>query len=204
MTKRLPGPKILSTRGIERVPYASAAIACAPPTRATASTPSVFGGGQQRGARLRACDDDFAHAGFLRGNHRHQQRRDERKSPAGKIAADRIDGAHALAGAHARLDFDRPFLRLLPARDGADIARGVIDRGEKIARDTFARRCQFRARNPHRASASSATRSKRFVHAKSAASPRRRTSATMRAAIALGIAAAMRGATPALFPRRRG
>src|SRR5690348_11936867 len=31
-TYALPGPTILSTRGIVAVPYASAAIACAPPT----------------------------------------------------------------------------------------------------------------------------------------------------------------------------
>src|SRR5439155_26041204 len=37
-TNRLPGPTILSTRGTVSVPYASAAMACAPPTRYTAST----------------------------------------------------------------------------------------------------------------------------------------------------------------------
>ena len=39
-TKALPGPTILSTRGIVSVPYASAAIACAPPTAHTSSRPS--------------------------------------------------------------------------------------------------------------------------------------------------------------------
>ena len=32
VTQRLPGPTILSTAGIVSVPYARAAIACAPPT----------------------------------------------------------------------------------------------------------------------------------------------------------------------------
>ncbi len=39
VTQALPGPKILSTLGIEAVPYAIAAIACAPPTLKTVSTP---------------------------------------------------------------------------------------------------------------------------------------------------------------------
>ena len=38
-TKILPGPTILSTFGISSVPYARAAIACAPPERNTRSTP---------------------------------------------------------------------------------------------------------------------------------------------------------------------
>ena len=38
-TQRLPGPTILSTRGIVAVPYASAAIAWAPPTRKIRVTP---------------------------------------------------------------------------------------------------------------------------------------------------------------------
>src|SRR5438094_6900673 len=36
----LPGPATTSTRGMLAVPYARAAIACAPPTRYTASTPA--------------------------------------------------------------------------------------------------------------------------------------------------------------------
>ena len=41
VTKMLPGPTILSTRGIVSVPYASAAIASAPPARNTRSTPAI-------------------------------------------------------------------------------------------------------------------------------------------------------------------
>src|SRR5206468_3223556 len=41
-TQTLPGPTILSTRGMLLVPKASAAIACAPPTRYTASTPATW------------------------------------------------------------------------------------------------------------------------------------------------------------------
>src|SRR3990172_9351518 len=36
-----PGPTILSTLGIEEVPYAMAATACAPPTLNTASAPAI-------------------------------------------------------------------------------------------------------------------------------------------------------------------
>ena len=38
-THRMPGPTITSTRGIDSVPYASAATACAPVTAKYASTP---------------------------------------------------------------------------------------------------------------------------------------------------------------------
>ena len=40
VTQRFPGPTILSTRAIVSVPYASAAIAWAPPTAYTSSIPS--------------------------------------------------------------------------------------------------------------------------------------------------------------------
>ena len=39
-TYRFPGPTILSTRGTVAVPYASAAIACAPPSRNSRETPA--------------------------------------------------------------------------------------------------------------------------------------------------------------------
>ena len=39
-TAALPGPKILSTGAIDSVPYAMAAIACAPPIAHTSSIPS--------------------------------------------------------------------------------------------------------------------------------------------------------------------
>src|SRR3989442_15380672 len=37
-----PGPATTSTRGMLAVPYASAAIACAPPNRYTESTPAIW------------------------------------------------------------------------------------------------------------------------------------------------------------------
>src|SRR5262249_9487015 len=40
VTYTLPGPTTTSTGGIDFVPYANAAIACAPPTRYTSSTPT--------------------------------------------------------------------------------------------------------------------------------------------------------------------
>ena len=40
-TKALPGPTILSTRGMLSVPYASAATACAPPILKIRSTPAI-------------------------------------------------------------------------------------------------------------------------------------------------------------------
>ena len=82
-----------------------------------------FGSGEQRGSRLRADDDDLAHASFLRGDDGHEQGRDEREATAGKIAADGFDGAHALPGADARLDFDVPFERFLLLSHGANVAR---------------------------------------------------------------------------------
>ena len=47
-TQRLPGPTILSTRGTVAVPYASAAIACAPPIRKIRVTPGERAGGEHR------------------------------------------------------------------------------------------------------------------------------------------------------------
>ena len=41
-TNALPGPTILSTFGTVSVPYARAAIACAPPTLKILSTPAIF------------------------------------------------------------------------------------------------------------------------------------------------------------------
>ena len=41
VTNRLPGPNILSTRGMDGVPYAIAAIACAPPMRYMWSIPHI-------------------------------------------------------------------------------------------------------------------------------------------------------------------
>ena len=40
-TYALPGPQILSTAGIDAVPYAIAATACAPPTRYRRETPAT-------------------------------------------------------------------------------------------------------------------------------------------------------------------
>ena len=42
VTQALPGPKILQTLGTDSVPYAMAAIACAPPTLKMSLTPSAL------------------------------------------------------------------------------------------------------------------------------------------------------------------
>ena len=151
---------------------------------------------QQSGPGLRAGHDDFAHARFLRGDHRHQQRRDQRKSPAGKITADGFNGAHALASAYAGLDFYGPFLRLLAVSYGANIARGMIHRRREIRARRPCAALDNSARDTQTFPELSARRSNRFVHANSAASPRRRTSFDDPRGNTLGVAAARRGAKP--------
>src|SRR5262245_42283025 len=47
----LPGPTILSTRLIVSVPYASAAMACAPPTRYASVTPAMRAAVSTTGSR---------------------------------------------------------------------------------------------------------------------------------------------------------
>ena len=49
-TYALPGPTILSTRGIDAVPYASAATACAPPTLNSRVTPASAAAASTTGA----------------------------------------------------------------------------------------------------------------------------------------------------------
>jgi len=50
-TNALPGPQILSTAGTLAVPYASAAIACAPPIVKTRVTPARHAAASTRGLR---------------------------------------------------------------------------------------------------------------------------------------------------------
>ena len=62
-THALPGPTILSTPGTLRVPYASAAIACAPPIRKNRVDARLERRREHGRRRPRAHGDDFADAG---------------------------------------------------------------------------------------------------------------------------------------------
>ncbi len=96
-----PGPTILSTRGIVAVPNASAAIACAPPTENTRSTPAMCSAASTEriahrvGRRHR--HDDFADAGDTRRHHSHQHRRWVCSLPTGHVNTDSIERRHAVA-----------------------------------------------------------------------------------------------------------
>ncbi len=73
----LPGPTILSTRGTVSVPYAIAAIACAPPIVKTMDRPRDRGSGENHigdARRMRRRrDNDLPHTGHARRDRRHQQ-----------------------------------------------------------------------------------------------------------------------------------
>ena len=183
VTKRLPGAEdFIDARNRTRAVSESGNGLRA--TDARDFYAQTLGGSEKRGPGLRADDNDFAHARFLRGHDGHQQCGNEREAAAGKIAADRVDGADALTCTHARLNFDVPFKRLLLFCHGANVARGVIDGREKIRGDFALRFFQFDAGYPDIFRAERHTIEALGV-AKSEASPRRRTSSTMREAARL-------------------
>src|ERR1700675_4946917 len=78
--------------------------------------------------RARRRDAYLLHAGDLRGNHGHEQRRWQRIAAARDITAHRFQRAHQLPHRDAGLNLAQPFLRLLPLRIATDIARRLLDR----------------------------------------------------------------------------
>ena len=104
VTKMLPGPQILSTRGTLSVPYASAAMPCTPPARKTRSTPAMaaatsFSGATEPSSRAGVTMTSSETPGDSRRDRRHQQRRGVDHLVAGHVQADALDGAHDLAEA---------------------------------------------------------------------------------------------------------
>ena len=105
-TYRLPGPTITSTGRIDSVPYASAAIACAPPTRYTSSTPASaaaasVGCGTRPSAAGRHAQHELGDARDLRGDRGHQHGRRVRGASAGHVEPGAVDRDRELAERHA-------------------------------------------------------------------------------------------------------
>ena len=171
-----PGPTILSTRGIVAVPYASAAIACAPPTRNSRVTPASSAAAITAGSGRGQHDDDLAHAGDARRHRGHQQRRGQRKAAAGHVAADARERLDALLDRHAGRDLEIPVTRNLPERDAGDVARGLRDGAPDVRRD--ARRAA-RASRPATLRAAAARPSNCRAKRISARSPPARTRSTI-------------------------
>ena len=106
-----------STAGIDAVPYAIAAIACAPPTRYTVSTPSDHRRREHdvgHGARTvwRHTDDDLADTRDTRGHRGHEDGGRVDRETTGHVAPGAVDGA--TQGAHHK-----------PVALVADIGRGL-------------------------------------------------------------------------------
>ena len=160
-TYALPGPQILSTRGIVSVPYAKAAIAGGPPSDHTSSiAEQLRGRGDEPRAVGRRRDDDPVDARDEGGHRAHDERRDE---TARHVDADRAERKPASleldAGPNLEPNVGRP-LRLVPAPDVARRAREPLPPGRP---------------EPGLARAGS-TPSRRSAHSRNAASPRTRTS----------------------------
>ena len=102
---------------------------------AISSRPSISAAASSAGIGMRAGHHDAPHAGHLRRNRRHQQRRNQRKAPAGNVAADGVERRHALAHAHPGSTVDAPRPRQLLFGHAADIARGVLQRRAQFARN---------------------------------------------------------------------
>ena len=120
-------------------------------------------GREHGGVRPRTRHDDSAHPGHLRGDHAHQHRRDQCESPAGNVAAHRVQRADDLSHAHTRLDLDIPGRGPLAFGNAADVVRRMLDgahqrgchrapRGAKLAAPgpDFASRCPVSAIQPPR------------------------------------------------------
>ena len=82
---------LVHARHASRVPYASAATACAPPIWKKRSTPASSAAASTAGCGRGRHGDDLAHAGDARGDRGHQQRRGQRIQAARHVAADAIE-----------------------------------------------------------------------------------------------------------------
>ena len=124
-TYALPGPTILSTRGTVAVPYASAAMACAPPSRSSRVDAGLERGQHDRRVGPRADGDDLPHAGDPRRDRGHQQRRRQRIAAARHVAADAIERDHALFDRDAGRGRQPPPARDLPCARRARMFRAA-------------------------------------------------------------------------------
>ena len=112
VTHALPAPKILSTAGTDAVPYASAAMAWAPPAFRMRSTPPMraatsTGAATDPSRPGGVARIELADAGQARRHGEHEDAAGVRRPPAGDVAAGTLDGlpapprGDARTGAHA-------------------------------------------------------------------------------------------------------
>ena len=114
-----------------RVPYASAAIACAPPMRSTRVAPASTRGAQHRRRRVSGSTRRSRATPATRaGIDRHEQRRRQRISAAGHVTADARERLHALFDPDAGPDRDRERSRQLARSHARDVPRRQLQRDE--------------------------------------------------------------------------
>ena len=135
-TYALPGPTITST-ATDRisVPYASAAIACAPPMRYSSSTLGEGCGGEHRRRAIVPSGRGGVHKATAgtpatrAGMRRHQDRRRQRRPPAGHVAAGPIDRDDELPHVDAGARRGRVSVAALGLVPGDDLVAGELERG---------------------------------------------------------------------------
>jgi hypothetical protein len=91
--------------------------------------------GEQRRVGLGTRNDDAADASNLSGNRRHQQRRNQRKTAARNVTANRFERLDALADAHSGLDDNAPGAGPLLFGNAADVPRGMLECHAQLARN---------------------------------------------------------------------
>ena len=123
-----PGRRSCRRAGSSRVPYASAAIACAPPTLNTRDRRRLERRGQHRRSETRADRDHLAHTRDPRRDRRHQQRGGQRIAAARARSSPRARAVSRAARRHTRA---RP--RAPPSAEPAsratraDVPRGLCE-----------------------------------------------------------------------------
>ena len=133
-TYALPGPTITSTGGIDSVPYASAAIACAPPIRyssstsASAAAASTASSTRAVGAAAASTRTTSGTPATRAGTAVISTRRRERRPPAGHVAAGPVDRDDELAHVDAG-----PLVAALPSSRCASCQARIWSRANSSA-----------------------------------------------------------------------
>ena len=166
VTQVLPGPNSLSHFGMDSVPYAMAAIACAPPTLKTRSIPALRAATRTAGSAVpwRVGGVHITRTGqpAMRGRHRQHDDGGGQRGGAGRHV--QTDRAHRHADAlaeHARRRLDAQGARLLRRVKRAHVTDRACRAPRAGRRSARARRRRTPARDT--ANASSRTPSKRWV-----------------------------------------
>ena len=89
--------------------------------------------GFRRGSRRHHHDSRYSR--YLRGNHRHQQRRRQRMASTRYIASDGLERTNHLPESNASLHIAHPLQRFLPLSEAPDILRGALKCSAKLRAD---------------------------------------------------------------------